>query len=126
MSQIRSYLSLHDEDVDAAFAAGLFHDVGRLVIINALPEVVPRLIAEWEAKECTFEEVEAEFLEVTHSELSQMILEKWKLPEVIQNAALYHHHPEKSAAASSLAPGEGLADSQTLSHNGPAQYFLDR
>ena len=82
------------EDVDAAFAAGLFHDVGKLLIINTLPEMFPPLIEHWETSGGEFEESEQELLGVTHSQLSSVVLEKWKLSDVIQTAAAFHHNPD--------------------------------
>jgi len=81
------------QDVDAAFAAGLFHDVGKLLIINTLPEMFPPLIEHWETSGDEFEDSEKALLGVTHSQLSSVVLEKWKLSEVIQTAATYHHDP---------------------------------
>ncbi len=81
------------QDVDAAFAAGLFHDVGKLLIINTLPEMFPPLIEHWETSGGEFEDSEKALLGVTHSQLSSVVLEKWKLSEVIQTAATYHHDP---------------------------------
>jgi HD-like signal output (HDOD) protein len=81
------------EDVDAAFAAGLFHDVGKLLIINTLPEMFPPLIEHWETSGADFEVSEQALLGVSHSQLSSVVLEKWKLSDVIQAAAAYHHDP---------------------------------
>ena len=81
------------EDVDAAFAAGLFHDVGKLLIINTLSEMFPPLIEHWESSGTDFEVSEQALLGVSHSQLSSVVLEKWKLSDVIQTAAAYHHDP---------------------------------
>ena len=81
------------QDVDAAFAAGLFHDVGKLLIINTIPEMFPPLMEHWENSGGEFEDSERELLGVSHSQLSSVVLAKWKLSEVIQTAAGYHHDP---------------------------------
>ena len=98
----------HSEDTDAAFAAGLFHDIGKLLVITTLPGLIPDLIAHWEAGDAPFEESELAVLGVAHSELSSAVLEKWQLPESIQEAARHHHNP--SACPSS--PGQSI----TLAH----------
>ncbi len=89
----------HSEEVDAAFAAGLFHDVGRLLIITAAPEVLEPLAARRDEDEGSIEKAEHDILNITHSELSHAVLARWKLPEVIQQAARFHHAPD-------LAQGE--------------------
>ena len=86
----------HSQDVDAAFAAGLFHDVGRLLIITTAPEVMDALAARREEAESSLENVEQEILNITHSELSHAVLARWKLPEIIQQAARFHHDPDSA------------------------------
>ena len=99
------------QDVDAAFAAGLFHDVGKLLMINTLPEMFPPLIEHWENSGGEFEDSERELLGVSHSQLSSVVLEKWKLSEVIQMAVEYHHDP-----ASGPANGDGGISLAQLVH----------
>jgi putative nucleotidyltransferase with HDIG domain len=91
-------------EMETAFAAGLFHDVGKLLIYTAAPEAVPAIVEIWEAGEGTYEEAEQEVIETTHPELSAIVLEGWKLPEEIRNAARYHHAPEDCPAE-----GEAIA-----------------
>lgn len=86
-------------EMEAAFAAGLFHDVGKLLIYTAAPEAVPAIVKIWEAGEGTYEDAELEVIETTHSELSAIVLEGWKLPDEICNAARYHHAPHDCPGA---------------------------
>jgi putative nucleotidyltransferase with HDIG domain len=81
-------------ETETAFAAGLFHDVGKLLIYTAAPEAVPAILALWEGGDKEYEEAEQEILEMTHSELSAIVLEGWKVPDAICNAARYHHSPD--------------------------------
>jgi putative nucleotidyltransferase with HDIG domain len=81
---------------ETAFAAGLFHDVGKLLIYTAAPEAVATIVSIWEGGDLDYEQAEQEVLEMTHSELSAIVLEGWKLPGEICNAARYHHAPEDS------------------------------
>ena len=97
-------------DPEAAFAAGLFHDIGKLLIFSTLPEMIGPLIEHWEAHDGTFEDSEKELLHVSHSELSGIVLDKWKLPQVIRDACRYHHEP-------GLCPDEQSGEaSVTLAH----------
>lgn len=79
---------------EGAFAAGLLHDLGRLMIATTLPEEFEQIRHLRERDRRPLEELELEILEVTHSELSAAALSRWNLPVPIQRAALYHHHPE--------------------------------
>ena len=58
-----------------------------------MPEMFPPLIEHWENSGREFEDSERELLGVSHSELSAVVLEKWKLSEVVQSAAAHHHDP---------------------------------
>ncbi|MEX2301577.1 MAG: HDOD domain-containing protein [Bryobacterales bacterium] len=83
----------HSQDPEAAFAAGLFHDIGKLLMFTTLPEMVPVVLEHWEESGGSFEESERELLHVTHSELSGIVLDKWKLPQAVRDACRYHHDP---------------------------------
>ena len=89
----------HSEDAEAAFAAGLFHDIGKLLIISTLPARIPDVVARWESNDEPFDQAEQAVLGVTHSELSAAVLEKWQLPNSIQEAARFHHQPSSCPAA---------------------------
>ena len=95
---------VRSEELDAAFAAGLFHDVGRLLILTTLPEVAPKIVVHWEQGDGSFTDSEQEILGVTHTELSGLILEKWKLPEPVCRAARFHEDPDE-AGDDTGAPG---------------------
>lgn len=95
-------------DLDAAFAAGLFHDVGKLLILTTVPDVVPQVVERWEQGDVSYVEAEAEILEVTHPELSGVVLETWKLPDNIRDAGRFHHEPD-SFPTTADAEGPNLA-----------------
>lgn len=81
------------EDAEAGFAAGLFHDIGKLFILTSFPDMLPKIVEHFENGEGSYEQAEQAVLQVTHSELGRMVLEKWQLPACIQQAVEYHHHP---------------------------------
>ena len=87
------------EETGAAFAVGLFHDIGKLLILTTFPGVEPKIVAEYEAGQGNWEQAEMEALGITHSQVSGMVAEKWHLPASVQEAVHYHHHPGDSPAA---------------------------
>lgn len=93
------------EDADAAFAAGLFHDIGKLLILTTFPDLLPKIVEQYENSEAPYEQVEMDILGVTHSQLSRIVLEKWQLPQCIQEAVEYHHRP----AQCPRAPGQAVS-----------------
>ena len=87
------------EDAEDAFLAGLFHDVGKLVIAVAMPEQYESILT---AAAVTCESVlesERLMLQIDHAELSALAVDYWGLGEPIRMAAGYHHEPEKAPAA---------------------------
>jgi HD-like signal output (HDOD) protein len=79
---------------EGAFAAGLFHDLGRLLMAIGLPgedAQITQLHAAAGGSRCKCEEVVLGF---THAELSSDALEQWNLPAEIRTAVLYHDAPD--------------------------------
>ena len=81
------------ENAEAGFAAGLLHDIGKFFILTSFPDMLPKIVERFESGEGSYEQAEQAVLQVTHSELGRMVLEKWQLPACIQQAVEYHHHP---------------------------------
>lgn len=82
---------------DDAFAAGLLHDVGRLVLALNRPVEYARVQAlqrdgslpDWEAEQAIFG--------TTHAEVGAHLLSLWGLGEGVVEAVAFHHRPALSA-----------------------------
>jgi len=90
--------------LEAAFAAGLFHDIGKLLVFTTTPELVPRIIQEWEGGS-SYSEAESAVLGVTHAELSAAVVNSWKLPEEIELAVRCRHDPASATDGHAHEPG---------------------
>ena len=78
---------------EGAFAAGLLHDIGRLVIAAGLPGEFA-LIEQMERETgMPTWRCEQEVLGFSHGELAGLILKQWNLPKPIELAAETHHFP---------------------------------
>jgi HD-like signal output (HDOD) protein len=80
---------------DVAFAAGLLHDAGKLVLAN-------RMEGAWaEAERCArasgrpIHEVEREVLGANHCEVGAYLLGLWALPHALVEAVAFHHAVER-------------------------------
>jgi putative nucleotidyltransferase with HDIG domain len=81
------------ENMESAFLAGLFHDVGQIVIAVSLrndPDALARLEA---ADDGAREQLELELVGFSHPELSAAILRTWSLPTSIEKAVRFHEAP---------------------------------
>jgi HD-like signal output (HDOD) protein len=83
---------LEVEYPESAFAAGLLHDVGRLILASALPEHHARIDL-LHATGRPRLDCELEVLGFTHPVLSADALACWNLPAQIRVAVLDHHTP---------------------------------
>jgi putative nucleotidyltransferase with HDIG domain len=82
--------ALSPEDVQAAFLAGLFHDIGHVVIALALrdnPDALKRLGV---LEHAQLEQLEVELVGFSHAELSAAMVRSWNLPLSIENAVRFH------------------------------------
>ncbi len=91
---------LEVEYPEGAFAAGLLHDLGRLIIASGLPAEFERIQALQAGNGKPLELCELEILDCTHSELAAAVLARWNLPAPIQQAVLFHHRTDSHPACS--------------------------
>lgn len=83
-----------------AFVAGLFHDLGLLLIAIGLPAEYKQISILCEKDPQASLEHELQVLGTTHAELSAEALAAWNLPAPIREAVRYHVRPELDPAAS--------------------------
>jgi HD-like signal output (HDOD) protein len=86
---------------EGAFLAGLFHDLGKMLIAVGMGEEYGHIQYRYKVSGKTYRECEQEILGLTHEELSAVAVANWNLPEPIQTAVLMHHRPESDACISS-------------------------
>lgn len=75
---------------EAAFAAGLLHDAGRLVLMDRCPDQYGRAI-ELSKGGMTLHEAERQVFGATHAEVGAYLLGLWGIPHGIVEAVAFHH-----------------------------------
>ncbi len=83
---------------DAVLAAFL-HDVGKLAIIEAMPERYQHVIKLCKEEDLDCFEAERRVLGWTHAEAGGYLLALWGLPEELTDAVLRHHDPLEAGAS---------------------------
>jgi len=78
---------------EGAFAAGLFHDLGLLLVALGLPEEYKQLLLLHRQSPKWMPEYEMQVLGLRHVELSAEALNVWNLPEPIQMAVRFADDP---------------------------------
>ena len=84
-----------DLDNDA-FAAGLIHDSGKLVLDKYVFERNEAFKAFMSDGQKTFLDAEKDILGFDHSEIATEICKSWKIPRSLTTAISYHHYPSRS------------------------------
>ncbi len=89
-------------DAEAAFVAGLLHDLGKIALSQSLQEQYREVLAAVE-QGADFVDAERAVLGCDHAEAGAEAARRWSLPEALVQAIEYHHCPDE-------APERGLAD----------------
>ncbi len=89
---------------EGAFAAGLFHDLGLLLVSIGMHDEYKQLTLLCQKSNKWEPEYEIQVLGMTHAELSADALAQWNLPAEIQTAVRYHGSPNDDPTK--LEPGQ--------------------
>jgi len=94
-----------EEIAEQAFAAGLLHDIGKLLFAANHPGLLSKSLRLARDEHCNFWEAEAQILPgVGHAELGATVLGIWGLPKAITEGVALHHCPwrERNRSFSSV------------------------
>ena len=107
----RSFRATGIADQDAAFSAGLLHDVGKMVISCFLPDEFAK-VKEARASQPVAADyaLEREILGYDHAQIGGFLAVQWKLPPKLGDAIANHHSPAQSVGGNPLTHIIHLAD----------------
>ncbi len=95
---------------DEYFFAGLFHDIGKLVMDQLYPEKL-RMVIKYSEKEAIFSrKAERLIFGQPHDEIGKFYLEKLNIPDVIVDAVKNHHSPMDSKVDPMITSAVHIAD----------------
>ncbi|MBU1218603.1 HDOD domain-containing protein [Myxococcota bacterium] len=78
-------------DTESAFASGLLHDIGKLVLYMAFGDQYHKIQREAHTVSIDLCAVEKEKLGITHPQAGFILGQKWNFPEPILKCILFHH-----------------------------------
>jgi putative nucleotidyltransferase with HDIG domain len=90
-------------DTGVAFTAALLHDIGKIILAEALEHIYARLVEETECNQASMLETEKRLLGVNHAEIGGRLLSRWKFPTSIVSAVTAHHQPANAESDKELA-----------------------
>lgn len=85
-----------NEMSNAAFSAGLLHDIGKLVLLSNFSDQYREVLAQSKQNHFPIADSEKAVYGVTHAEVGAYLLGLWGLPMPLVEAAMFHHHPSLS------------------------------
>lgn len=98
------------KEIEEAFAAGIVHDIGKVVLDEHLPELWRRVLAHARAKKCLVFQAEREVVGFSHAQIGRWLATKWRLPPRHVAAIFYHHQPAFARDATELVAIVHIAD----------------
>jgi HD-like signal output (HDOD) protein len=87
---------------EEAFLAGLMHDIGKLVLNLRVPEKFDEVVQVVYNEGRPFHVTESEILGFDHTHVGALLVNKWRLSPLLEEAILNHHNPEALTSANPL------------------------
>lgn len=85
------------QQAETLFTAGLLHEIGRLILVQKLPELSIQVQQAIDMDDADLFESEKTIFGFTHCETGAAFIKKWGLPDILSDIAKFHHMPEQSA-----------------------------
>ena len=105
-------------NVEEAFLAGLFHDIGKIIMSSLDREKFQEVMQHCYNEGISFEDAERGVYPFSHEEVGAHVIKKWNFPEVLATVIMEHHTLEFDAlsdpATVSLTAVVSLADQYCL------------
>lgn len=108
---------------DLAFSLGLLHDIGKVALYNADPDLYIEIIERAESAKGQFTAVERESLDTDHQEVGAALMEYWNLPG--DYSEVCRRHGEIYTGVSPLIRNISVADviSGKMGFGPPSEHF---
>jgi putative nucleotidyltransferase with HDIG domain len=98
------------DDENLVFTCGLLHDIGKVVLAQALEHIYAKMVEDVEKNQSALVDSEKRLLGVNHAEIGGRLLARWKFPPNIVAAVWFHHQPEMAQVHERLASYVYLAN----------------
>jgi len=113
---------------DDLFAAGLLHDIGKIVMEQYLHQDMLKSIMMFKSSPdiTTIFGAEEQVLGYTHCDVASWLLSKWNFPDRLLDPIIHHHKPYKSEHSGNRIQILIVALANELSHNYFIPYTTDK
>lgn len=80
-------------DPDSVYAAGLLHDLGKIILAYRSPQNWRNITELAGANSIGMAEAEDAYWGIDHGSIGGIVLKDWNLPDILTNMVSWHHHP---------------------------------
>lgn len=94
----------------SAFTAGLFHDVGLVLLDRVFPHDLQFIVSEVARVPVSLEEAETHVIGFTHGEVGVWLGEQWEIPRMLLAPMLHHERPWEGREEAGLCAIVAIAD----------------
>lgn len=84
------------QNTERMFTAGLLHDIGRLVCYNHLPKESLHAVLNAKSSRQMLYLAERDIFNLDHAMIGGSLLNRWQMPQSLEDMVHYHHEPQKS------------------------------
>lgn len=95
---------------EEAYVAGLLHDMGKLILDQFVLADYSHIISLMHKRHMLLWQVEEELLGINHATVGGKTSQKWRFPEILQEAIAYHHTPSLASNHQKLASVINIAN----------------
>jgi len=99
-----------DPNPERHFLGGVLHDIGRLILLENLPQQGKTIMERFAKENIELYQLEREVLGFDHSDIGEALLGHWNLPDNLKEVIAYHHNPNEAPNFSYEASIIHLAD----------------
>lgn len=92
-----------EDNVERYYLMGLLHDIGRLIMFIQIPEQINEHIQFCKKNNTLLHLQEKQGFGFDHSDVGQLLLKSWNIPQSIEETVGYQHYPMSSAKFSKEA-----------------------
>ncbi len=82
------------QDPQLAFTAGMFYDIGQLVLNECAPQLFAEILQQRTPARQDLIEIERSLFGFDHAEIGAELIRLWNFPQEIEQAVRYWHQPE--------------------------------
>lgn len=102
--------AIGEKHIENFFLAGIFHDIGKIIFLEFAVKEYQKVIDLVLEKNCRIKDAEKEIFGIDHAAAGQILADKWRLPQNIQDIILHHHSGHKSQTTNTLLASVHLAN----------------